>query len=213
MITLRAAASTDSQVAPTCAVLKAAVCAAFSRFHTWIWRSLGLPKPEVLHRYRADQPEFSGLVAIGAGREPHLLDALANLVASIGVTSVAHESAGLWVPLANRHGLMTGRFEPTESGSSGKLAALLFDASGIEVKCDGREAALRCQQAEIPGIGTQVPDGRRTRSFEKLGDQPRLVLKLVRSVRVVVVVVRPALGPGLPVQPANGRLEAIDKAQ
>jgi 3-oxoacyl-[acyl-carrier protein] reductase len=95
-------------------------------------RSFGLPLPEVLRRYRADQPEFEGLVAIGAGREPRLLDALANLVASIGVTSVAHESAGLWVPLASRHGLMTGRFEAAEPGSPGKLAALLFDASGIE---------------------------------------------------------------------------------
>jgi 3-oxoacyl-[acyl-carrier protein] reductase len=94
-------------------------------------RSLGLPKPEVLRRYRADRPEFDGLVAIGAGRQPHLFDALANLIASIGMTSVAHESAGLWVPLANRHGLMTGRFEPAEAGSPGKLAALLFDASGI----------------------------------------------------------------------------------
>jgi 3-oxoacyl-[acyl-carrier protein] reductase len=103
-----------------------------SPFGARLARSLGLPKPEVLHRYRADQPEFGGLIAIGAGRQPHLLDALANLVASIGVTSVAHESAGLWVPLANRHGLMTGRFEPAESGSHGKLTALLFDASGIE---------------------------------------------------------------------------------
>ncbi|MEA3083803.1 MAG: 3-oxoacyl-[acyl-carrier protein] reductase [Paraburkholderia sp.] len=103
-----------------------------SPFGARLARSLGLPKPEVLRRYRADRPEFDGLIAIGAGREPHLLDALANLVNSIGVTSVAHESAGLWVPLANRHGLMTGRFEPAESGSHGKLTALLFDASGIE---------------------------------------------------------------------------------
>jgi len=103
-----------------------------SPFGARLARSLGLPKPEVLHRYRADRPEFDGLIAIGAGREPRLLDALANLVTSIGMTSVAHESAGLWVPLANRHGLMTGRFEPAESGSHGKLAALLFDASGIE---------------------------------------------------------------------------------
>ncbi|MGF6771200.1 3-oxoacyl-[acyl-carrier protein] reductase [Paraburkholderia sp. GAS199] len=95
-------------------------------------RSLGLPKPEVLRRYRADRPEFEGMVAIGAGREPQLLDALASLVASIGVTSVAHESATPWVALANRHGLMTGRFEPADSGSSARLAALLFDASGIE---------------------------------------------------------------------------------
>ncbi|MGF6901448.1 3-oxoacyl-ACP reductase [Paraburkholderia sp. GAS348] len=103
-----------------------------SPFGARLARSLGLPKPEVLRRYRADQPEFDGLIAIGASREPHLLDALANLVTSIGMTSVAHESAGLWVPLANRHGLMTGRFEPAESGSPGKLTALLFDASGIE---------------------------------------------------------------------------------
>ncbi|RKE36559.1 3-oxoacyl-[acyl-carrier protein] reductase [Paraburkholderia sp. BL23I1N1] len=103
-----------------------------SPFGARLARSLGLPKPEVLRRYRADQPEFDGLIAIGAGREPHLLDALASLVASIGMTSVAHESAGLWVPLANRHGLMTGRFEAAESGSHGKLTALLFDASGIE---------------------------------------------------------------------------------
>ncbi|KXU91230.1 3-ketoacyl-ACP reductase [Paraburkholderia monticola] len=95
-------------------------------------RSLGLPKPEVLRRYRADRPEFDGLVAIGAGREPHLFDALASLIASIGMTSVAHESAGLWVPLASRHGLMTGRFEPAEAAAPGKLAALLFDASGID---------------------------------------------------------------------------------
>ena len=103
-----------------------------SPFGARMARSLGLPKPEVLRRYRADQPEFDGIVALGAGREPHLLDALANLVASIGVTSVAHESAGLWVPLAHRRGLMTGRFEAAEAGSPARLAALLFDASGIE---------------------------------------------------------------------------------
>ncbi|MFT4065422.1 MAG: short chain dehydrogenase, partial [Paraburkholderia sp.] len=103
-----------------------------SPFGARLARSLGLPKPEVLRRYRADRPEFDGLIAIGAGREPHLLDALAKLIASVGMTGVAHASAGLWVPLANRHGLLTGRFEPAEPGSAGKLAALLFDASGIE---------------------------------------------------------------------------------
>jgi len=103
-----------------------------SPFGARLARSLGLPKPEVLRRYRADRPEFDGLITIGAGREPRLFDALTKLVASIGMTSVAHESARLWVPLANRHGLMTGRFEPAEAGSAGKLAALLFDASGIE---------------------------------------------------------------------------------
>ncbi|HEX7933123.1 MAG TPA: short chain dehydrogenase, partial [Paraburkholderia sp.] len=103
-----------------------------SPFGARVARSLGLPKPEVLRRYRAGEPEFGGLVAIGAGREPQLLDPLADFVASIGVTSVAHESAGLWMPLAHRHNLMTGRFEPADSASPARLAALLFDASGIE---------------------------------------------------------------------------------
>jgi 3-oxoacyl-[acyl-carrier protein] reductase len=97
-------------------------------------RSLGLPKPEVLRRYRADAPEFDGLIAVGAGPAPQLLDALANVVAHIGMTSVAHASAGLWVPLANRHGLMTGRFEPADpaTGAQARVRALVFDASGIE---------------------------------------------------------------------------------
>lgn len=95
-------------------------------------RSLGLPKPEVLRRYRADQPEFDGLVAIGAGREPQWLDALAGMIARLGMTSVAHESAALWMPLAARHGLMTGRFEPVDAGSPARVSALIFDASGID---------------------------------------------------------------------------------
>jgi 3-oxoacyl-[acyl-carrier protein] reductase len=102
-----------------------------SPFGARLARSIGLPSPEVLRRYRTDQPEFDGLVAIGAGQQPHLLEALAGVIARTGFTSVAHESAGLWVPLATRHGLMTGRFEPAETGPHGRVAALIFDASGI----------------------------------------------------------------------------------
>jgi 3-oxoacyl-[acyl-carrier protein] reductase len=102
-----------------------------SPFGARLVRSLGLPKPEVLRRYRAGEPEFEGLLAVGAGPEPHLLEALTGIIARTGLTSVAHQSAGLWVPLANRHGLMTGRFEPVDGGSHGRLAALVFDASGI----------------------------------------------------------------------------------
>jgi 3-oxoacyl-[acyl-carrier protein] reductase len=99
-----------------------------------IARSLGLPKPEVLRRYRSDAPEFDGIVAVGAGPSPQLLDALAGVVAHIGMTSVAHAGAGLWVPLANRHGLMTGRFEAADptAGSQARVRALVFDASGID---------------------------------------------------------------------------------
>ena len=104
-----------------------------SPFGARLARSLGLPKPEVLRRHRTDQPEFEGLVAIGAGPQPALLDALAEVIGRLGVTSVAHEGAGLWMPLANRHGLMTGRFEPVDGDTAqGRLAALLFDASGVD---------------------------------------------------------------------------------
>ncbi|SIT36517.1 3-ketoacyl-(Acyl-carrier-protein) reductase [Paraburkholderia piptadeniae] len=99
-------------------------------------RSLHLPKPEVLRRYRADAPEFDGIVAVGAGPSPQLLDALAGVIARIGMTSVAHAGASAWMPLANRHGLMTGRFEPAQlaghaAGSQASVRALVFDASGI----------------------------------------------------------------------------------
>ena len=47
MITFRAAASTDSQVAPIFAAAKAAAWAFFSRFHTSIWRAVGLPNTTV----------------------------------------------------------------------------------------------------------------------------------------------------------------------
>ncbi|SEI40463.1 3-oxoacyl-ACP reductase [Paraburkholderia diazotrophica] len=101
-------------------------------------RSLRWPLPEVLRRYRADTPEFDGIVAVGAGPSPQLLDALADVIAHIGMTSVAHAGASAWVPLANRHGLMTGRFEPadpaahSQAGSQARVRALVFDASGIE---------------------------------------------------------------------------------
>ena len=66
-----------------------------------------------------------------------------------------------------------------------------LDASRIVVKGDGRETALRREQAEIAGIGTQIPHGRRLRSREKLGDQPGFSLELFGGVRVFVVVGKP----------------------
>ncbi|CAG4909899.1 3-oxoacyl-ACP reductase [Paraburkholderia gardini] len=110
-----------------------------SPFGARLASSLGLPKPEVLRRYRADRPEFEGLIAVGAGPQPRMLEALAGMIARTGMTGVAHESAGLWIPLAQRHGMLTGRFEPVASGArgasgsaQGRMSALLFDASGIE---------------------------------------------------------------------------------
>ena len=98
-------------------------------------RSTGLPRPRVLKRYRPGAALLDGMVAIGAGPRPRLLDMLATVLGPLGAASVAHAGAPDWLPVANRHALMAGRFDPVagrpvERGE--RLAALLFDASGIE---------------------------------------------------------------------------------
>ncbi|SAK74893.1 3-ketoacyl-ACP reductase [Caballeronia arationis] len=104
-----------------------------SSFGAGFARSIGLPKPEVLRRHRPDRPEFGGIVAIGAGPSPALFDPLIDVLQSIGMTSVAHGSAEGWLPRANRHGAMSGRFEPhrRDSVASDRVEALIFDATGI----------------------------------------------------------------------------------
>lgn len=104
-----------------------------SPFGTSIARSLGLPRPEVLRRHRADRAEFGGMAAIGAGPSPARFDDLLAVLSAIGMTSVAHESAAGWLPVAARHGAMSGRFEPRvrESLASERVEALIFDATGI----------------------------------------------------------------------------------
>jgi 3-oxoacyl-[acyl-carrier protein] reductase len=104
-----------------------------SPFGTSIARSLGLPRPEVLRRHRADRAEFGGMAAIGAGPSPARFDDLMAVLSAIGMTSVAHESASGWLPVAARHGAMSGRFEPRvrDSLASERVEALIFDATGI----------------------------------------------------------------------------------
>ncbi|MDR5750892.1 MULTISPECIES: 3-oxoacyl-ACP reductase [unclassified Caballeronia] len=104
-----------------------------SSFGAGFARSVGLPKPEVLRRHRPERPEFGGIVAIGAGPSPALFDALIDVLQAIGMTSVAHGSAANWLPLANRHGAMSGRFEPhrRDAVASDRVEALIFDATGI----------------------------------------------------------------------------------
>jgi 3-oxoacyl-[acyl-carrier protein] reductase len=101
-----------------------------SPFGTRIARTLGLPKPDVLRRHRADQAEFGGMAAIGAGPSPVLFDTLIPVLSAIGMTGVAHDSAQGWLPAAARHGAMSGRFEP-RSTTSDHVQALIFDATGI----------------------------------------------------------------------------------
>jgi 3-oxoacyl-[acyl-carrier protein] reductase len=99
-------------------------------------RSIGLPKPEVLRRHAPGIPEFGGIAAIGAGPSPTLFDSLIAVLTSIGMTSVAHETALGWLPVAARHGAMSGRFEPSKprepgAAASERVQALIFDATGI----------------------------------------------------------------------------------
>jgi 3-oxoacyl-[acyl-carrier protein] reductase len=105
-----------------------------SPFGMSIARSLGLPRPEVLRRQRPGQAEFFGMAAIGAGPSPALFDSLITVLAALGMTGVAHESAAGWLPVAARHGAMSGRFEPRarDAHAGDRMQALLFDATGIE---------------------------------------------------------------------------------
>src|SRR5260370_38846322 len=82
-----------------------------SPFGASVARSIGLPQPEVLRRHARASAEFGGIAAIGAGPSPTLFEPLMTLLAAIGMTSVAHESALGWWPVAARHGAIGGRFQ------------------------------------------------------------------------------------------------------
>ena len=102
-------------------------------FGARVARSIGLPRPEVLRRHAKDRAEFEGIAAIGAGPSPTLFEPLMTLLNSVGMTSVAHESALSWLPVAARHGAMSGRFEPRspDAPPNDRVQALIFDATGI----------------------------------------------------------------------------------
>jgi 3-oxoacyl-[acyl-carrier protein] reductase len=94
-------------------------------------QALGLPRPVVLERYAAGQPVIDGSVLLGGGGEPQLLEALAATLGAIGAQTLAHAGLPQWLPLANKAGLMTGRWGV--AGQPGeKVKALLFDATGID---------------------------------------------------------------------------------
>ena len=91
---------------------------------------LGLPKPLLLERYQADQPLINGPLLLGAGPAPALTEQLAQLFAGAGVQTLAHSSMPQWIAIANKHGLVTGRWGI--AGQPGdKVKALLFDATGM----------------------------------------------------------------------------------
>jgi len=102
-----------------------------SALGTRLTNALGLPKPLVLERYAAGQPVVKGSVLLGGAGEPQLLEVLAATLKSIGAQTVAHAQLPQWMPLANKAGLMTGRWGV--AGAPGeRVKALVFDATGMD---------------------------------------------------------------------------------
>ena len=94
-------------------------------------RALGLPKPLVLERYAPGQPVVDGLVLLGGGREPQLLEVIATTLRSMSAQALAHAQLRQWMPVANKAGLLTGRWGA--DGQPGeKVKALVFDATGMD---------------------------------------------------------------------------------
>ena len=102
-----------------------------SALGSWLTSALGLPKPQVLERYAAGQPTIKGSVLLGGGGEPQLLEALAATLKSMGAQTLAHAQLPQWIPVANKAGLMTGRWG-VDGRPGERVKALLFDATGME---------------------------------------------------------------------------------
>ena len=92
--------------------------------------SLGLPKPLPLERYKSGQAVVKGSVLLGGGGEPQLLEALAAAFKSMAVQGLAHAQLAQWMPVANKAGLMTGRWG-VDGKPGEKVKALVFDATGL----------------------------------------------------------------------------------
>ncbi len=92
--------------------------------------SLGLPKPLPLERYQAGHSVVKGSVLLGGGGEPQLLEALATVLKALGAQTVAHAQLPQWMPIANKAGLMTGRWG-VDGKPGEKVKALVFDATGL----------------------------------------------------------------------------------
>ncbi|MGQ0710665.1 MAG: 3-oxoacyl-ACP reductase [Rhodoferax sp.] len=92
--------------------------------------TLGLPKPLKLERHKAGAPAIKGTVLVGGGEQAPLLPTLAEVFRSMGAQTVAHSQLPQWTPLANKAGLMTGRWD-VDGKPGEKVKALVFDATGL----------------------------------------------------------------------------------
>ena len=93
--------------------------------------ALGLPKPLKLERYKPGQPVIKGSVLLGGAGDPQMLGVLAPMFKAMGAQTVAHAQLPQWMPLANKAGLMTGRWG-VDGKPGEKVKALVFDATGMD---------------------------------------------------------------------------------
>ena len=93
--------------------------------------ALGLPKPLKLERYKPGQPVIRGSVLLGGGDDPQMLEVLAPMFKAMGAQTVAHAQLPQWMPIANKAGLMTGRWG-VDGKPGEKVKALVFDATGMD---------------------------------------------------------------------------------
>jgi 3-oxoacyl-[acyl-carrier protein] reductase len=102
-----------------------------SALGTWLTHALGLPRPLVLERYLAGQPVIKGSVLLGGGGEPQLLEALAAALKAMQAQTLAHARLPQWMAVANKAGLMTGRWG-VDGQPGERIKALVFDATGMD---------------------------------------------------------------------------------
>lgn len=102
-----------------------------SALGAWLTNALGLPKPLVLERCTAGEAVIKGPVLLGGGGEPQLLEMLAAAFKSMGAQTLAHARLPQWMPVANKAGLMTGRWD-VDGQPGEKVKALVFDATGMD---------------------------------------------------------------------------------
>ena len=144
--------------------------------------ALGLPKPLKLERYKPGQPVIKGSVLLGGAGDPQMLDVLAPMFKAMGAQTVAHAQLPQWMPLANKAGLMTGRWG-VDGKPGEKVKALVFDATGMNDSTqsdalytffhDAARSVLPCGRVVVIGLQacswSTWPKAPRIRSSRRCG--------------------------------------------
>ena len=171
-----------------------------SAFGAKLADAMGLPKPIVLDRYKEGQPVIKGSVLLGGGPDAKLLTTLAGIFKSIGAQTVAHRQLPQWLPLANKAGLMSGRWG-VDDQSGEKVKALVFDATGMTDSSqsealywffhDAARAVLPCGRVIIFGRPPEQCNNPRTATIQRAleGLTRSLAKELKRAIAVQLVYV------------------------